>query len=89
MAIGLNKLPGIPRAWSYKFLYSPDSYVSLRMSSPQVHIDFKKMQSAIKAYVRRKAEISGSNIIYVKNGQLIQENPKSNIKTVLKAVFPK
>jgi hypothetical protein len=59
------------------------------MPSPQVHIDFKKMQTAIKAYARRKAEISGSNIIYVKNGQLIQENPKSNKKTVLKVVFPK
>jgi hypothetical protein len=59
------------------------------MPSPQVHIDFKKMQSAIRAYVRRKAEISGGNIIYVENGQLIQENPKSNKKTVLKVVFPK
>lgn len=59
------------------------------MPSSEVHIDFKKMQSAIMAYVRRKAEISGSDIIYVKNGQLIQENPKSNKKTILKVVFPK
>lgn len=59
------------------------------MPSSLVHIDFKKMQSAIWIYVRRKAEVSGSNIIYVKNGQLIQENPKANKKTVLKVVFPK
>lgn len=87
--MGLYKLPGMPRIWSNKLPYSRDSFISLLMPSPQVHIDFKKMQAAIKAYVRRKAEISGSNIIYVRNGQLIQENPKSNKKTVLKVVFPK
>jgi hypothetical protein len=56
------------------------------MSSPYIYIDFKKMQSALKAYVRHKAALAGSNIIYVENGQLIKENPKAHKKAILKRV---
>lgn len=59
------------------------------MSSLQVHINFTEMKYAMKAFARRKAEISGSSIFYVENGQLIQENPKKNRKTVLKVVSSK
>ncbi len=69
--------------------HTRDCFVSLLMLSPKVHIDFKKMQAAIKAYVRRKAEISGSDIFYIRDGELIQEHPKTNKKTVLKVVVPK
>jgi hypothetical protein len=59
--------------------------VSLLMTS-QVHIDFNEMQSAFKIYVRKKAKDAGSNIIYVENGQLIKENPRTNTRTVLQIV---
>ena len=47
-----------------------------------VNIDFKKMAIAFRAHVRFKASQAGSNIIYVQNGQLIEENPKDSTKSI-------
>ncbi len=47
-----------------------------------VNINFKKMAIAFRAHVRLKAMQANSNIIYVQNGQLIEENPKDSSKSV-------
>jgi hypothetical protein len=55
------------------------------MKPMQVNIDFKKMEKAFREHVRNKAMLAGSTIIYKKNGQLIEEDPATSKKTVLKA----
>ncbi len=47
-----------------------------------VNINFKKMAIAFRAHVRLKAVQAGSNIIYMENGQLIEENPKDSSKRI-------
>lgn len=47
-----------------------------------VNINFKKMAIAFRAHVRLKAIQAGSNIIYMENGQLIEENPKDSTKSI-------
>lgn len=47
-----------------------------------VNINFKKMAIAFRAHVRLKAVQAGSNIIYMENGQLIEENPKDSTKRI-------
>ena len=47
-----------------------------------VNINFKKMAIAFRVHVRLKALQAGSNIIYVQNGQLIEENPKDSSKSI-------
>lgn len=47
-----------------------------------VNINFKKMAIAFRAHVRLKAIQAGSTIIYVQNGQLIEENPQNSNKTI-------
>ncbi len=53
------------------------------MKSPQVNIDFKKMEKAFREHVRRKAMQAGSTIIYKKNGQLVEEDPATSKKIIL------
>ena len=53
------------------------------MKIAAVNINFKKMAIAFRAHVRSKAVQAGSNIIYMENGQLIEENPKDSTKKVL------
>ena len=55
------------------------------MNPRPVNIDFKKMATAFGEHVRRKAMLAGSTIIYKKNGQLIEEDPATSKKTILKA----
>ncbi len=55
------------------------------MKSPQVHINFKIMEKAFREHVRKKAIQAGSTIIYKKDGQLIEEDPKTSKKIILKA----
>jgi ABC-type uncharacterized transport system ATPase component len=52
------------------------------MKVTSVNINFKKMAIAFRAHVRSKAMQAGSNIIYMENGQLIEENPKDSSKRV-------
>lgn len=55
------------------------------MEPKKVNIDFNIMQKAVKAAVRAKALQFGSSIIYLKDGILIEENPRTNtIKTLNK-----
>lgn len=59
------------------------------MEKSQVNIDFKLMETAYREYVREKAILAGSTIVYVKDGQLIEENPKTLEKNILnKTLLP-
>jgi hypothetical protein len=55
------------------------------MKSRQVNIDFKKMEKAFRKYVRQKAIDARSTIIYKQGDQLIEEDPSTLKKTVIKA----
>ena len=55
------------------------------MKVPQVQINFKIMEKAFREHVRKKAIQVGSTIIYKKDGQLIEENPVTSEKIILKA----
>jgi len=41
------------------------------------------MRSAVKEYARRKALLADSTIIYLRNKELIEENPRTFQKVVL------
>jgi hypothetical protein len=70
---------------SFSIIITKKEFVNLLMTS-QVHIDFSEMQSTFKVFVRKKAKDAGSNIIYIENGQLIKEHPKTNTRKVLQIV---
>ena len=55
------------------------------MKVPQVQINFKIMEKAFREHVRKKAIQAGSTIIYKKDGHLIEEDPKTSKKIILKA----
>ena len=53
-----------------------------------VNIDFEVMRYAVKKHAREKAIKFGSTLIYVENGRLIEEDPSSSKKIVLKTYHP-
>jgi hypothetical protein len=53
------------------------------LNSP-VNIDFELLSRAFQKYIREKAKMSGSTILYKKDNQLIEENPKTFKKRILK-----
>ncbi len=58
------------------------------MKVEAVNINFKKMALAFRKHVRLKALNAGSNIIYLKNGQLVEENPKDSSIQIRTSFFP-
>ncbi|MDX2046617.1 MAG: hypothetical protein SFU87_07505 [Chitinophagaceae bacterium] len=54
------------------------------MKPRQINIDFRRMENAFREYVRKKAIDANSTIIYKKENQLIEEDPATSKKTVLK-----
>jgi hypothetical protein len=60
-----------------------------KMNSYSVYINFETMASALRDHVRRKAIEAENTIIYVVQGQLIEEDPKSHTKVTLKKAVPK
>jgi hypothetical protein len=54
------------------------------MKMVQVNIDFKVMQLAMREHVRNKARQYGSTIVYEVDGVLIEEDPRSSKKIILK-----
>ncbi len=58
------------------------------MKMTAVNINFKKMAIAFRAHVRFKAVQAGSTIIYMENGQLIEENPKDSSKRIKSQSLP-
>jgi hypothetical protein len=53
------------------------------MNTKAVNINFALMGNALMQYVRTKAIKAGSKIIYIENGILVEENPKTKSKNIL------
>jgi hypothetical protein len=51
-----------------------------------VQINFDIIGKAFEKHVRQKAILAGNTIVYAINGQLIEEDPITLKKTVLKSV---
>jgi len=49
-------------------------------------IDFSALAVHFERHVREKAIRAGNTIVYVIDGQMIEEDPTSSVKTVLKTV---
>lgn len=54
------------------------------MKTKNVNIDFTVMQKAMKKAVRAKALQFGSSIIYLKDGELVEENPRTRTIRLIK-----
>ena len=57
------------------------------MEIKKVNIDSKAMRKALKQNVRDKAIKANSTIVYLKDGELIEEDPKTQIKRTLKKEY--
>jgi hypothetical protein len=49
-----------------------------------ININFEVLSAAFQKHVREKARRFGSTIVYKENNQLIEEDPKTCAKKVLK-----
>jgi hypothetical protein len=58
------------------------------MKTKKVNIDFGVMQKAVKIAIREKALKFGSSIIYLKDGELIEENPCAKTIRSIKREYP-
>lgn len=54
------------------------------MTISRVNIDFKLLGAAFQKYIREKATKSNATILYKNGNQLIEEDPKTSQKTILK-----
>ena len=54
------------------------------MITSQVNIDFKLLGLAFQRYIREKATKSNGTILYKKGNQLIEEDPRTSQKKILK-----
>lgn len=54
------------------------------MKSPRLHIDLSLMAVAFREYVRKKAIEANSTIVYLEKDEIIEEDPKSKKKSVLR-----
>ena len=54
-----------------------------KVKKEKVNINFPKMAETYRKYVRKKAILAGSSIVYVRGNKLIKENPGTLVKTIL------
>jgi hypothetical protein len=54
------------------------------MVTSAVNIDFDILAKAFKEFIREKARISGSTIVYKMGNHLVEENPRTSEKRILK-----
>ena len=54
------------------------------MTTSQVNIDFKLLGLAFQRYIREKAAKANGTILYKNGNQLIEENPRTSQKKILK-----
>jgi hypothetical protein len=59
------------------------------MEKGQVNFDFPGVGKAVQAFVRERAIRLGSFIAYEENGNIIKEDPRTGVKTVVKAAAKK
>ncbi|HVX28347.1 MAG TPA: hypothetical protein VHB70_18515 [Parafilimonas sp.] len=57
------------------------------MEKEKVNIDFILMRKALKQTVREKAIKANSTIVYLQDGELIEEDPKTKTKRILKKEY--
>ena len=57
------------------------------MKKGLVNIDFKVMAKALRAHVLKTALLSDSTIVYIKGGEMVEENPKTSQTRILKRAF--
>jgi ABC-type arginine transport system ATPase subunit len=50
------------------------------MENDKIHLNFTAMANALWWHVREKAIAAGSNIVYIENGKLVEENPTDKTK---------
>ena len=53
------------------------------MSQSQVNINFEVMAKAMPKHVREKAARFNNTIVYLKNGVIVEENPRNHHFTVI------
>jgi hypothetical protein len=53
------------------------------MQNAPVNIDMAEMGKAVRAFVRSRAILAGSSIIYQQNDVIIKEDPRTGQKTVI------
>jgi hypothetical protein len=53
------------------------------MKEGQVNFDFPGVGEAVEAFVRAKAIETGTTIVYRENGKIIEEDPRTGVKTVI------
>ena len=46
---------------------------------PMVKIDFQRMGKAFQRHIRQKAARCGGTIVYLRNGKLMEEDPKTHV----------
>jgi hypothetical protein len=49
----------------------------------KIHFDMKYMEKAVPEFVRERAKKAGSYVIYMKNNELIKEDPRTGEKIVI------
>ncbi|HLK28460.1 MAG TPA: hypothetical protein VKT28_07755 [Puia sp.] len=54
------------------------------MANSSINIDFKILGTALRKFVREKAVKANGTIVYKKGNKLIEENPKTSAKKILK-----
>jgi hypothetical protein len=54
------------------------------MKKKEVEIDFKRMETAMREYVLKKALDAGSTIVYREGENIIEEDPSTLKKTILR-----
>jgi hypothetical protein len=53
------------------------------MEKGQVNIDFPGVGEAVEAYARARAIEFDTTIVYRENGKIIEEDPRTGVKTVI------
>ncbi len=59
------------------------------MKSVLIHKNFEAFAKSFRMYVRKKAIAYGNTITYLKDGKIIEENPKDGSVIIVKEIFTK
>lgn len=59
------------------------------MKSSHVYINYDALARAFGKHVRKKAATANSTIIYLRDGAIVEEDPKSHTRKVLKRLAAK
>ena len=57
------------------------------MKKKAVNIDFKALAKQFRLYVRQKAALAGNTIVYIRQGEIIEEDPQTRQVRVLKREY--